>query len=186
LLHRVPLFWRFHIVHHTDRDLDATTFLRFHFGELLFSMAWRTSTILALGIRPRALEAWETFLLAEIMFHHSNLKLPLSTERLLNKLVVTPRMHGIHHSLIESETNSNWSSGLTVWDYLHGTLQLNIAQSDITIGVPAYRSTMDVSLRNSLSLPFAQQRYSWAFVDGHRPTRWLEQGDKAAQLRMIA
>jgi hypothetical protein len=55
------------------------------------------------------------------------------------ELILTPRMHGIHHSIVERETNSNWSSGLTVWDWLHGTLRLNVPQADVTIGVPAFQ-----------------------------------------------
>jgi sterol desaturase/sphingolipid hydroxylase (fatty acid hydroxylase superfamily) len=166
MLHKLPLLWRFHIAHHTDRDLDVTTTLRFHFGELLFSMFWRCGTIMLLGIRPSNLKIWESFLMAEISFHHSNLRLPMRFERALNRFIVTPRMHGIHHSLIESETNSNWSSGLTIWDLLHGTLKLNVPQERITIGVPAYRTTSEVSLSSTLNLPFRKQKPTWELVRG--------------------
>ena len=75
-------------------------------------------------------------------------------ERRLNKLVVTPRMHGIHHSIVERETNSNWSSGLTVWDWLHGTLRNDIPQEEITIGVEGYEDPRDVTLPRVLAMPF--------------------------------
>jgi sterol desaturase/sphingolipid hydroxylase (fatty acid hydroxylase superfamily) len=186
LLHKVPLLWRFHVAHHIDRDLDTSTALRFHFGELFFSMFWRVGTITALGIRPKYLFAWETFLIAEIMFHHSNVRLPLGLERALNKIVVTPRMHGVHHSIIERETNSNWSSGLTVWDYLHGTLRLNVHQDYIAIGVPAYRAKEETSFVRTLALPFMPQRDAWRFVHGKEPVRYLAPNEGQPKRKLIA
>ncbi len=158
LTHRQPLLWRFHLVHHIDLDLDTSTALRFHFGELLLSIPWRAGQVLLLGIGPVSLSIWQMLLFVSIMFHHSNVNVPLGIERILNHLIVTPRMHGIHHSMIEEETNSNWSSGLTIWDRLHGTLRLNVPQSEITIGIPAYRDPEEVKLSSILQLPFGEQR----------------------------
>lgn len=179
LLHRHPVLWRFHIAHHTDRDLDVSTTLRFHAGEIFFSTLWRTSTIILLGIKTTYLRVWESFLMSAILFQHSNIKLPLSFERCLNRLLVTPRMHGIHHSLIEQETNANWSSGLTIWDLLHGTLKLNVHQDVICVGVPAYRTTESVDLIHTLKLPFGKQRYAWTFASGKRPQRFLESKEES-------
>jgi sterol desaturase/sphingolipid hydroxylase (fatty acid hydroxylase superfamily) len=171
LTHRAPFLWRFHGAHHVDLDLDASTALRFHFGELLLSVPWRAAQVLALGVSPLSFSAWQTFLLLSIMFHHSNLRLPLGVERVMNWLVVTPRMHGIHHSIVRGEADSNWSSGLTVWDRLHGTLSLNVPQEDIVIGVPAYRRPEEVVLKEVLALPFVEQRPAWLLPDGARPAR---------------
>ena len=161
LTHRVPLLWRFHIVHHVDLDLDASTALRFHFAELVISVPWRAAQILVLGVSPLSFSVWQTFLFLSIMFHHSNVRLPIKIERVINRLLVTPRMHGIHHSMLRAETNSNWSSGLTLWDYLHGTLRLNVAQEEISIGVPAYHEPEEVTLEKILRLPFGEQRPAW-------------------------
>lgn len=138
LMHRVPLLWRFHLVHHVDLDLDASTALRFHFTEMLASIPWRAGQVVLIGLTPLSFSIWQCVFLLCILFHHSNLELPIRWECWLNKFIVTPRMHGIHHSIVERETNSNWSSGLTVWDWLHGTLRLNVPQAEVTIGVPAY------------------------------------------------
>src|SRR5437868_11834197 len=105
------------------------------------------------------------------MFQHSNVKLPVGVERWLNKIVVTPRMHGIHHSIVPQEQNANWSSGLTLWDWLHGTLRLNVPQDAITVGVPAYRDAKDVTLPRVLAMPFAEQRPAWELPGGGVPTR---------------
>jgi sterol desaturase/sphingolipid hydroxylase (fatty acid hydroxylase superfamily) len=75
-------------------------------------------------------------------------------------------MHEIHHSNIENEANSNWSSGLSIWDRLHGTLRLDISREQITIGVPAYAQPQDVTLGRALKMPFAEQRPSWRTPDG--------------------
>ena len=158
LTHRAPWLWRFHVVHHIDLDLDATTALRFHFAELVVSVPWRAAQILALGVSPLALSVWQTLLMLSILFHHSNVRLPAGLERGLNLFVVTPRMHGIHHSTVKEETDSNWSSGLTLWDRLHGTLRLDVPQVGIDIGVPAYREPREVGLTSMLALPFAEGR----------------------------
>src|SRR5947207_15556437 len=100
LVHRVPFLWRFHQVHHVDLDLDASTALRFHFAEMVLSVPWRATQVIVLGISPRALSLWQTLTLVEILFHHSNIELPIDTERWLSRLIVTPRLHGIHHSIV--------------------------------------------------------------------------------------
>jgi sterol desaturase/sphingolipid hydroxylase (fatty acid hydroxylase superfamily) len=173
LTHRVPFLWRFHVVHHVDLDLDASTALRFHFAELAVSVPWRAGQILLIGVSPLALSAWQTLLFLSILFHHSNVELPVGVERRLNPFVVTPRMHGIHHSAVKEETNSNWSSGLTLWDRLHGTLKLNVPQDEITIGVPAYRDPEEVGLVDILKMPFGEERPTWRLPGGGRPARPL-------------
>jgi sterol desaturase/sphingolipid hydroxylase (fatty acid hydroxylase superfamily) len=171
LNHKVPFLWRFHQPHHVDLGLDTSTALRFHFGELSISVGWRASQILLIGVSPFALSVWQLLMLVEIMFHHSNLKLPIRTERVLSKLIVTPRLHGIHHSIIKQEQESNWSSGLTVWDYLHGTLRENIPQSELTMGVPAYLDPTDTDFADVVVMPFHEQRDSWRPPNGKVPTR---------------
>jgi sterol desaturase/sphingolipid hydroxylase (fatty acid hydroxylase superfamily) len=165
LTHRMPFLWRFHLVHHVDLDLDASTALRFHFGELLLSVPWRAAQVLVLGVSPLSLSTWQTFLLISIMFHHSNVRLPIDVENALSRMIVTPRMHGIHHSIVRKETDSNWSSGLTIWDRLHGTLRLDVPQDEITIGVPAYRSPEELEFHALLQMPFTEERPAWTLSE---------------------
>jgi sterol desaturase/sphingolipid hydroxylase (fatty acid hydroxylase superfamily) len=171
LVHRVPLLWRFHQVHHVDLDLDASTAIRFHLGEMVLSVPWRAAQVLVLGVGPLPLSLWQTLTLVEVLFHHSNVELPYAVERWLCRLIVTPRMHGIHHSIVWEETDSNWSSGLTLWDWLHGTLRLNVPQDAVTIGVPAYRDSREVTLPKILAMPFGPQRPIWQLPGDGRPTR---------------
>ncbi len=156
LTHRVPTLWRFHRVHHADLDMDATTGVRFHAGELLISVGFRSAQIVLFGVSRRALSVWYTLLLVEVTFHHSNVGLPGRVDRWVSKLVMTPRLHGIHHSVVPDELNSNWSSGLTVWDRLHGTFRRTAARPDaeVDIGVAELRRPDQVRLPRLATMPF--------------------------------
>lgn len=164
LTHKVPFLWRFHLVHHVDLDLDASTALRFHFGELTISTAWRAAQILVIGVSPDALKIWQMLLLPAILFHHSNIELPEKFEQNLSFLLITPRLHGIHHSAVQNETDSNWSSGLAIWDWLHGTRRTDVSQTEIVVGVPAFQNSEDVEFIEILKLPFEKQKPSWQFL----------------------
>ena len=152
LNHRNRFLWRFHSVHHTDQDLTLSTGMRFHVGELFFSLFWRSAQILILGIRPGTLKLWQTLTLLEIFFHHANLRLPLRLEKILHLFIVTPRMHGIHHSIKMDETNSNYSSLLSIWDRLHGTLHSKLSDPELIIGCP-HGMKRSLSLREFYLLP---------------------------------
>ena len=117
------------------------------------------------------LVVYELVFQANTLFHHSNVRLPIQVERILNKLLVTQRMHGIHHSRVQREANSNFGVVFRWWDKLHKTLGLNIPQSAIEIGVPAYASPEDNSLWSAFLLPFRRQRDYWRKSDGCAPKR---------------
>jgi sterol desaturase/sphingolipid hydroxylase (fatty acid hydroxylase superfamily) len=169
--HRVGFFWRFHSVHHVDRDMDASTALRFHFGELGLSILYRALQVAVLGVDPRSVAVWQMLLFVSILFHHSNTRLPLAVERVLVRVIVTPRMHGIHHSDFENETNTNWSSLLSAWDYLHRTIRLDVPQGAISIGLPAYDNPRKVTLGKILALPFRRRGNDWVRADGRPAVR---------------
>ncbi|HEX6179293.1 MAG TPA: sterol desaturase family protein [Thermoanaerobaculia bacterium] len=160
--HRLPTLWRFHRVHHVDLDLDAWTALRFHFGEMTLAGFIRMAKIRLIGADPAAVTIWQTLLLPSIFFHHSKLELPMEFERALSRVVVTPRMHSIHHSTVRDETNSNWASLFSVWDFLHGTFRLDVPQSSITIGVPRYQRPGDVTIARVLALPLKTTKNDWS------------------------
>lgn len=136
--HRIPCLWRFHNVHHIDPELDVSTGFRFHFGEVALSAVFRVLQVTAMGISAPAFAAYEIVFQANTLFHHSNVRLPIGLERFLNRFLVTPRMHGIHHSQIQRQTNSNYGVVFPWWDRMHCTLGLNVPQSEVRIGVPGY------------------------------------------------
>lgn len=169
--HRIPVLWRFHNVHHIDPDLDVSTAFRFHFGEVALSAVFRAVQIAAIGLPLWMFASYELVFQAGTLFHHSNLRLPIRLERILNLVFVTPRMHGIHHSQVRDETNSNYSVVFSWWDRLHGTAMLSVPQAKVVIGVPAYASPDDNRLSSTLLLPFRRQRDYWRRADGTVPSR---------------
>lgn len=158
LLHKMPILWRFHLVHHTDLDLDITTAFRFHFGEMIGSIFFRGAAVLLIGVSPMMVLIYEILFEAAAQFHHSNMKLPFRLEKALNKLIVTPRMHGIHHSMIRRETDSNYSIIFSFWDRLHKTVRLNIHQNEIVTGVPTYADERELTIGKLWKLPFTSIR----------------------------
>src|SRR5206468_3076695 len=178
--HMIPLFWRFHNVHHTDLDLDVSTAARFHFGEMFFSIGFLSLTVTIFGIAPVMLVMFFITLEAATLFHHSNWRLPIKVERILNMIVVTPRMHGIHHSIVQRETNSNWGTIFCWWDKLHRTLRRDVPQDAITIGVAAYREEHELTLGKLLAMPFRGQR-PWRLPSGEIPSRAPQSADELAE-----
>ncbi|MEP2101117.1 MAG: sterol desaturase family protein [Parasphingorhabdus sp.] len=158
--HKIPILWRFHKVHHADRDLDVTSGARFHPIEAVFSMAYKLLCIVLIGPAAFAVFLFEVVLNGASMFNHANVRLPLGFDRLLRLFIVTPDMHRVHHSVIERETNSNYSFFLTIWDRIFGTY---IAQPEkghdaMTIGLSEYQDSKPANLIWSLIVPFARNR----------------------------
>lgn len=155
--HKVPFLWRFHRVHHLDRDLDSSTAIRFHGLDMLVSLPFRLLQTRLVGVDPAAHKTWQNFFFASVLFHHSNLRLPHGWDRAASRLLTTPKMHGIHHSTVLAEQDSNWTSGFSLWDRLHGTFRDDVPQATITIGVDDARSFADLGPAELLQTPFRTQ-----------------------------
>jgi sterol desaturase/sphingolipid hydroxylase (fatty acid hydroxylase superfamily) len=119
--HKVPILWRFHRVHHADRDFDVTTALRFHPVEILASMMLKIGLVYLLGPAALAVLLFEIILNGTAMFNHSNLRLPLWLDRAVRLILVTPDMHRVHHSIHRHEHDSNYGFALSVWDRMFRT-----------------------------------------------------------------
>lgn len=133
--HRVPLLWRFHGVHHLDRFLDTTTAVRFHFGEVLLSALARAGVVIALAIPLGSVLIFETLVLMAAIFHHSNLRLAPALERVLARVIVTPSIHWVHHHRVQGDTDSNYSTILSLWDPLFRSRSPTRRTPDLAIGV---------------------------------------------------
>jgi len=177
--HKSPFLWRFHNVHHIDRDLDVSTAFRFHFGEVALSAGFRAVQIVVIGVSPVTFALYELVFQANTLFQHSNVRLPVAVERFLNRFLVTPRMHGVHHSEIQRENNSNFSVVFPWWDWIHRTLRLNVAQSQIVIGIAGYAAASDEKLTSALMMPFKRQRNYWRRTDGTISTERIQTDAKA-------
>ena len=160
LLHAVPGLWRFHMMHHTDLDIDVTTGARFHVVEIFFSIGWKTTVVAALGAPVVAVVVFEVLLNATSMFNHGNVALPARVDRILRLFVVTPDMHRVHHSVAEHETNSNFGFNLPWWDRLFGTYraQPEAGHEMMTIGLEGFRDPSRLGFLALLTLPFRAGR----------------------------
>lgn len=160
-LHRFPSLWRFHAVHHSDPDLDLSTAYRFHFGEILLSTLPRAAQVALIGLSHQQLLAYSVVYQVAVMLHHGNLRLPERWEGLLGRVVVTPRMHGVHHSRAATHANSNYGVVLSVWDRLHSTFVSVADATRLRMGVPAFSRERDHQLLATLVQPFRRQPSPW-------------------------
>lgn len=159
LNHKVPLLWRFHAVHHADRELNASSALRFHTGEIILSGVARLAMLPVLGMTLPQLLLYEALLLPVILFHHSNVRVPRRIDDALRWIIVTPWMHWVHHSDWQPETDSNYASILSVWDRLFGTFRLRDDPSQIALGLKDDREERHWrTLPGMLARPFRQSQ----------------------------
>jgi len=171
MVHSLPLLWRLHRMHHADLDYDVTNGARFHPLEILLSMGIKLSVVALLGPSGVAVICFEVLLNGTAMFNHGNLRLPLWLDRWLRFVVVTPDMHRVHHSVIRSETNSNYGFNSPWWDYLFGTYkaQPSLGHVKMTIGIEEFRSSRELWIDRLLSQPFRGHTGGYP-INGEQPS----------------
>ncbi len=156
LNHRVPLLWSFHAVHHGDAEMDASSGVRFHVGEVAFSGLARLAVLPAIGATVEHLALYELIVTPIVLFHHSNVRVPARLDRALRLVIVTPWMHWVHHSRWHPETDSNFSSGLSIWDRLFGTVRLRDDPRTIHLGLDGYDGKRSGTLAGMVFSPARQ------------------------------
>lgn len=152
--HQLPLLWRFHRTHHSDLELDSTSALRFHPGEIAISSLLRLLVIPLIGMNFIHLFIYEICLQPVIIFHHSNIALPEKIDRIFRRLIVTPNMHRIHHSQVIDETNSNYSSVFSFWDRLIHSFRERNGTRILAYGLPYLQEREWQSLWGMIKTPF--------------------------------
>ena len=155
ITHKVPLFWRFHRMHHADRDLDVTTAVRFHPVEVAASMLLKIGLVYALGPAAWAVLLFEVILNGTALFNHANLRLPDRMDRAARLVLVTPDMHRVHHSILRDDHDSNYGFALSVWDRIFGTYRRQPAKGldGMAVGLE-WQDNRPAQLGWSLLLPF--------------------------------
>lgn len=158
--HRSAFFWRFHMAHHTDLDIDVTTGARFHPIEIALSMLIKMGIVVLLGAPAWSVLVFEVVLNGTSMFNHSNIFIPTAADRVLRRLVVTPDMHRVHHSVIIAETNSNYGFNFPFWDRVFGTYrdQPAAGHEGMVIGLANFRDPLKLKLFDILALPVRGMR----------------------------
>lgn len=145
--HRIPFLWRFHRMHHSDTQVDVTTSLRFHPGELLLSYLAKTFWVLFWGPSPAGFILFEAAITAYAQFHHSNIDFPDAFEKKLRWIHMTPRLHASHHTVTLRSRDANFSTIFLIWDKIFGTFKEPDFEEMKELGLPegrgAYLSPLD-------------------------------------------
>ncbi|HXG28102.1 MAG TPA: sterol desaturase family protein [Nevskiales bacterium] len=157
IMHRIPLLWRLHRVHHSDLDFDASTGVRFHPLEILLSMLIKLAAVTVLGAAALAVLVFEALLNATSLFEHANLRIPAPVDRRLRWLLVTPDMHRVHHSVHGDEYNRNFGFNFPWWDRLFGSYRAQPRDGHLamTIGLRQFRAAPDQRLDRLLLQPLS-------------------------------
>lgn len=155
--HTVPLLWRFHRVHHSDAEMDVTSAIRFHPGEIVMSGCLRAGVVLVLGLSLPQVLLYDALLLPVIFFHHSNIRLPEQVDRVLRLVITTPALHRVHHSRQRHECDSNYGSIFSWWDRLLRTFCLRRDGTPVDFGVEGWDRAEQQSLHGLLQAPFTTE-----------------------------
>lgn len=158
ITHKIPVLWRLHRVHHADVDMDVTTAIRFHPVEIALSMLLKIGLVYLLGPSAVAVILFEVLLNGTALFNHANIRLPLRFDAALRRVLVTPDMHRVHHSVHRSEHDSNYGFALSVWDRLFGTYvaQPAAGHDKMRVGLE-WQDDRPSRLGWSLRLPFVRK-----------------------------
>ena len=158
--HKSFTLWRFHIVHHADTNVDATTGLRHHPVESLIRGTFFLLATLVAGAPIYALMIFQTFLVFFTAFTHANISLPQKLDKALSYFFVSPNMHKVHHHWEQPYTDSNYGAVLSIWDRLFGTYR-QLAPSEIRYGLDRYYSNeQDENFWMLLKSPFSVREIS--------------------------
>ncbi len=152
--HRVPLLWRFHKVHHSDPDMDASTAVRFHTGEILISAFLRLGIIVILGLSFWHILLYDLLLLPVILLHHGNIQFPEKLDKYYRSFFASPAMHRIHHSSEKIETDSNYGSIFSFWDRLANSFFLREKGVGVRYGLGELIGIKTESLYFLAMMPF--------------------------------
>lgn len=160
VVHKWPLLWRLHQIHHTDLDFDASTAIRFHPLEIIISLAYKVLCIYLIGADPLAVIAFEIILNGCATFNHSNVNIPKWIDSKLRWLIITPDMHRIHHSTLKKETDSNYGFSISCWDRLCGTyvVEPEQPQQRMAIGLKSFKDPAELGFVKLMLLPFRRLR----------------------------
>ncbi len=158
LNHIIPFFWKFHKVHHSDPFMDVTTANRFHVGEIFFSSLLRTPILILIGVTLGELVFYEAILFANVQIHHANISFLDKIEKILRIFITTPQMHKVHHSQIVQETNSNYTSLLSIWDRIFRSFKICKNPTEIQFGLEESNKVSDDSVKGLMQMPFKKNK----------------------------
>ncbi len=157
LFHTVPMLWRFHKMHHADSHVDTTTGLRFHPVEIAMSLGIKAAAVVILGVPAIAIVIFEVALNGFALFNHANIRLPQKWDDRIGLVLITQRLHRIHHSQAKNESNSNYGFSVSWWDRLFNSFTPRAAFSDETL--PIGQKDVPATKKNASIIALLQQPF---------------------------
>jgi len=157
-MHKIPRFWRFHRVHHSDPAVDVTTTIRQHPGESVIRYAFLAAFALVLGASPTAFGVYLLCSALNGLLEHANIRVPPWLDSLLSLVTTWPNMHKVHHSRVTTETDTNYGNLFSFWDRIFSTFTPARNGTNVVYGLngcddPATQSTVGL-----LAMPFWRTR----------------------------
>ncbi|NNK81426.1 MAG: sterol desaturase family protein, partial [Flavobacteriales bacterium] len=149
--------WKFHVIHHSDENVDTTTALRHHPGESVFRAVFTLLAVLVVGAPMWMVMVYQSFSAFLSQFNHSNVRLPDWFNKTIGRLVITPDMHRVHHHAELPYTDANYGNIFPFWDYIFGTYS-RLDREKIEYGLDVFDKDHD-SIGDLLGLPFDGLRY---------------------------
>lgn len=156
-MHKQKFLWRFHLIHHSDTNVDVTTGLRHHPGDSLLRGFFFLLLIAISGAPMYAVMIYQTLVVIATAFTHANIRLPLTIDRALSFVLISPNMHKVHHHWKQPYTDTNYGAVFSIWDRLFGTFStLNI--EEVRYGLDRYYpADKDEEVLTLLKKPFLPQ-----------------------------
>lgn len=156
--HKVRWMWMFHLIHHSDTNVDTTSANRHHPGESVFRFAFTTMAVIITGAPMWMVFMYQSISVVLSQFNHANIGLPRWLDKIISLVIVTPDMHHVHHHYTQPYTDSNYGNIFSIWDRVFGTF-MTLDKSKLIYGIDTY---MDPSENEHigplLKIPFQEYR----------------------------
>ena len=160
LEHSVEWMWRFHLIHHTDPNVDVTTGLRHHPGENILRLGFTILAILITGASFGLVMMYQSISVFFAHLTHANIKMPMNLDKILSYILVTPNFHKVHHHYLQPHTDSNYGNIFSIWDHVFGTVRNMNKMNDLIYGIDTHmKASEHSSISNLLLIPFQVHRY---------------------------
>ncbi|MCH2023122.1 MAG: sterol desaturase family protein [Saprospiraceae bacterium] len=156
--HKIKWMWQFHVIHHTDQNVDTTTANRHHPGESVIRFLFTTAAVFVVGAPMWLIFLYQTASVVLTQFNHSNLNMPSFLDKLLRIVFCTPNMHRIHHHYRQPYSDTNFGNIFSFWDRIFGTFVI-IDNTKLVYGVDTYMDKKEASnIISLLKIPFIGYR----------------------------
>lgn len=157
--HKVKWMWRFHLIHHSDLNVDTTTANRHHPGESVFRFVFTTAAVFVTGAPMWLVMMYQSMSVVLSQFNHANIQIPKWLDNAMSWVIVSPDMHKVHHHYVQPYTDTNYGNIFSVWDRLFGTFATVPDAKQLVYGIDTYmKEEENAHLGSLLKIPFQEYR----------------------------